>query len=353
MSQKLLKNQIADAKALLSWIGKPRQSPKLMNKIYESDAEILRLSDTSYLAISVDQLSEEISHGLYRYPNTIGRIAIESALSDLAAVGASPLGVVVGSQWCDKHDPDFRRSVFAAMEKTLRSHQTFLLGGDTSSAAETSFSVTALGESSTQPLQRKGAREGDIVVMTGTVGTGPALGFHFFERTKLYDERKFLPRARLKEGAILKRFASSCMDTSDGFAATLATLEAVNDVGFSIYENQISYSPIAKKFTQMADLPRTSLLFGEVGDFELIATVPPNRIKALTRALPNIQSIGLTVKKPAMSSVILGKNQGEKSRGRIVPVPWALNQRKQKDTIKSLHKAYEEMLDTLRSLQLP
>lgn len=345
MSQSLLKKDILDARSLLSWMGNPRRSPLQLNGVYGADAEIIQISKYSYLAISVDQLSEEIRHGLFRSPEVIGRIAIESALSDLAAAGVKPLGVVVGTQWKEACAETFKRDTYRAMEKSLRAHHAYLLGGDTSSASETSFSVTAIGHASRAPLQRIGARPGDVIVTTGRYGMGPALGFQMFEKTRCFDEAAFRPSARLKEGEILRNFAHCAMDTSDGFAATLATLGAINSVGFCIDESRIPYAPRALAFTRKAHLPRTSLLFGEVGDFEIIAAVSPRKLRALTRALPEVQPIGITVKNPAKSSINVGK--------RRVPIQWALNQKKEKDTIKSLYKVYQEMLDTLRALQLP
>ena len=66
-----------------------------IGSIHEADAELVPLDETRWLAVKVDTVAEEIAAGLYADPATAGRIAVISVLSDLAAVGAEPLGLLL------------------------------------------------------------------------------------------------------------------------------------------------------------------------------------------------------------------------------------------------------------------
>jgi thiamine-monophosphate kinase len=72
------------------------RSPLQMNNIHETDAEIIQLENSPYdLAITIDTISEEIKTGLYSDPYLIGWMSVMVNMSDLAAVGAFPIGIVI------------------------------------------------------------------------------------------------------------------------------------------------------------------------------------------------------------------------------------------------------------------
>ena len=72
------------------------RSPKQLNKVHETDAEIIRLENSpNDLAITIDTISEEIKTGLYSDPYQIGWMSVMVNMSDLTAVGASTIGIVI------------------------------------------------------------------------------------------------------------------------------------------------------------------------------------------------------------------------------------------------------------------
>ena len=90
-----LMNDILENRLLARWGELLPRAPAQVGALHETDAELIDLGDGRLLALTVDAVVEEISAGLYRDPRTVGRIAAASSLSDLAAVGADALGVLV------------------------------------------------------------------------------------------------------------------------------------------------------------------------------------------------------------------------------------------------------------------
>ncbi|MBP1683766.1 MAG: hypothetical protein H6Q27_1333, partial [Ignavibacteriaceae bacterium] len=88
-------NEILENKIINSLISGFERSPHQLNYPHESDAEIIQLNDNTKLAITTDSISEEISTGLYDDPYLIGWMIVTVNMSDLAAVGASPLGILI------------------------------------------------------------------------------------------------------------------------------------------------------------------------------------------------------------------------------------------------------------------
>ena len=88
-------NEILENKIINSLISGFERSPHQLNYPHESDAEIIQLNDNTKLAITTDSISEEISTGLYDDPYLIGWMIVTVNISDLAAVGATPIGILI------------------------------------------------------------------------------------------------------------------------------------------------------------------------------------------------------------------------------------------------------------------
>jgi thiamine-monophosphate kinase len=169
-----------------------------------------------------------------------------------------------------------------------------LLGGDTDrSPGAITVYIAALG---TVPhggmVRRKGARPGDLVVATGTIGDA-ALGLLVRQdvavagrwgvnaamRDHLLD-RYLLPQPRMAIAEALRRYASAAMDVSDGLAGDLAKLCRVSDVAADVAVDDVPLSPAARQaVVSEPALTETILTGGD--DFEVLATVAPDRFAAL------------------------------------------------------------------------
>ncbi len=277
----ILENVIID-----SWAKHFQRSPNQVNKLHETDVELIEISgDLDFLlAATVDTVAEEILVGLYREGRTMGWVAISASLSDLAAVGANPLGIVISASVNTGRDESLVTQIAQGMEEACRSHGVFILGGDTNATPDTSLTSCALGLVPRRTyMTRIGCKPGDIVFTTGRMGTGNGLGFVRLAGcpAELFPEAIYRPKARLKQGQIIRDYASCCMDTSDGLLTTLDQLMRLNGSGFLVDCNwEKLVTPEVFTLCTKTQTPPWTMLAGPHGEFELVFTVPPDRMIA-------------------------------------------------------------------------
>ena len=290
--------KLPELESLLSWLGKFPRHPAQTHAIHEADSEVIRISKNLYLAATIDSVSEEIAFRLYKDPYTMGWITAMASLSDLAAVGAEPLGVLFSAQLSSELEESARKRLADGFRDALKKTRTHLLGGDSGGALSTVLSGVGLGLLDSKPTTRIGMRPGDLICITGKSGIGPALGFRHLLGGAL-DESLYRPHARISEGIALRGIASSSMDTSDGIASTLHTLMTLNGVGLKLHPTSAHLDARAVQFCKEMNLPVSALWFGEHGDFELVFSVPEKKMPKLKRALKNFSVIGKATTKKA------------------------------------------------------
>lgn len=263
------------------WAGGFPRSPLQCNQRHESDAELIRLPGSpSVLALTTDAISEEIESGLYADPYLIGWMTVMVNASDLAAVGAAPLGILLNQTLpADPRDHDLD-----ALQRGIRDACTVcglpVLGGDTNFGARLHMSACAVGLiADGRLLTRRGARPGDRLFASGPLGLGGAFALARLLRPNVAPP-PFQPASRLGEGQIVRRFATCCMDTSDGAIATLDELSRVSGVGFGLHAAEEILHPAALGAARAAGLPPWFMLAGPHGEFELLFTIPEPAIAA-------------------------------------------------------------------------
>jgi thiamine-monophosphate kinase len=268
---------ISENRLLGVWGQTLRRRPDQVNRMHEADAELIPLPGTDeLLALTTDTLAEEIALGFYRDPETIGWMAATMSLSDLAAVAATPLGLLVAVTLPRDAGPDFQAQLAAGLDAACLAAGTYVLGGDTNFAAEASITTTAVGlVDRVQALRRTGCLFGDVVYASGLLGAGARVAARALAAGGAAGENApFRPRARLAEARWLVGFATACMDTSDGLIATLDQLSRLNGVGFEIM------APLprlleegARRTCEELGLDPLVALAQPHGEFELVWTV--------------------------------------------------------------------------------
>jgi thiamine-monophosphate kinase len=251
------------------------------NGRHESDAELLRIpGTTTVLALTTDAISEEIESGLYGDPYLIGWMTVLANASDLAAVGAAPLGILLSQTL----PPGMAEGDLDALQHGLRDAAAAcalpVLGGDTNAGSRLHMSACAIGLiAQGNLLTRLGAAPGDHLFASGPLGLGGA--FALARMTHPHGGAPpFRPQPRLEEGQLVRRYASCCMDTSDGAIATLDELSRLNGVGFVLRPVEQLLHPAALAAALAAGVPAWFLLAGPHGEFELSFTVPEIRREA-------------------------------------------------------------------------
>lgn len=180
-------------------------------------------------------------------------------LSDLAAKGAKPIGVLLGHS-LGSDDARF----LIGLREALTAHDISLLGGDTIAATRAStFGMTAIGRATHQPVpSRLGAKAGDALYVTGTVGRA-MLGFEGKARHREAFNR---PRPLLTQGQALAPYVTAMMDISDGMLLDCWRIATLNQVTMRISPNTI---PVADP-----DRLDDCIRWGD--DYELLFTAPPD-----------------------------------------------------------------------------
>jgi thiamine-monophosphate kinase len=226
-----------------------------------NDCAVIPLGD-SFLVATTDMLHEQTDFPAGMSDWQKGWLAVASSLSDLAAMGARPLGILL-AVGLDR--PDRFLTLMEGAVACCREHGTVLEGGDIDSHQELTLVSTGIGTVEMQGLVRRiGARVGDAICVTGILGRAQAaLNGH-----RQYERSLFQPQPRLREGAVIARSgATSMMDISDGLALSLHDLARVNQVGYEIHAEQLPLIPELP-----ADEAQELALFGG-GDYELLFTI--------------------------------------------------------------------------------
>jgi len=123
-------NQILENKIINNLISGFERCPHQLNKPHESDAEIIQFENMQ-LAVTTDSISEEISRGLYDDPYLIGWMIVTVNISDLAAVGATPIGILISEIIPNDFSDEKLQLMQKGISDACQEYNTFVLGGDT------------------------------------------------------------------------------------------------------------------------------------------------------------------------------------------------------------------------------
>ena len=206
------------------------------------DAAVLDVPPGERLVVTTDTSVEGV-HFRREWLNhfEIGYRATAASLSDLAAMGAHPIGVVIALTLPegDRHEA---RELATGIREGASAVMCPIVGGDLSAGKVLSLTITALG-SAARPLSRAGAKAGDRVYVTGALG-GPAAAVRAWKAGKQPTERdraRFahpVPRVEPAIG-LAARGASAAIDISDGLAADLTHVAAASKVRIEIDADRI------------------------------------------------------------------------------------------------------------------
>lgn len=217
----------------------------------------------------------------------VGSAAAAVSLSDLAAKGATPAGILLAIQVPPNSDPGWARSVVLGAQGMAEKYQTNIIGGDTKPSPTPTVVSSALGWANADGLApRTAARSGEIVATTGVVGRGGAAAERYFSEPRNRRAIRDLldVRPRVAEGRQLARYASAMLDTSDGLGEAARLLAAASGVGILLDEERIPWAPGLRQASRTRRLRWG--FFG--GDYELLVTIPKNRWAVAQRAVGRI-----------------------------------------------------------------
>lgn len=237
--------------------------------IIADDTAITEFSDTNLIS-TCDMLIESKHFPKEMSYFQMGLKAVTVNVSDLAAMGANPLGFLLSIALPKDLEVDFFKEIINGVIYACDFYNIPLIGGDTNEASEIIISGTALGLCD-KPLMKNTGKNGDLICLTGDIGLA-ALGFNL-KGDNIYTEKSLKPLARLNEGIIIKNSgATSATDITDGLASELYEMKP-DSMGFMIYEDKLNISDEFKEISSKLDLNYLDLLLHIGEDFELVFTI--------------------------------------------------------------------------------
>ena len=274
------------------------------------DAAIVRPRRGLDLIVSTDMMVEGRHFRKGADPRRLGHKALAVNLSDMAAMGARPRWATL-SIALPRADARWLGGFMRGFMTLARRHGVDLIGGDTT-RGPLAFSVQITGEAPAgRALRRDGARAGDDVWVSGTLGdaalalAGNRLGLAPRERRAL-EARLDMPAPRVALGILLRGVARSAIDVSDGLVADLGHICERSRLGAVVEYALLPASPVMRRFSGRSEARAAALSGGD--DYELLFTAARGRraeIARLERRLKlKLTRIGRIVRRPRAGSLV-------------------------------------------------
>lgn len=232
------------------------------------DCAVIKFDKARYLLFTCDMLVEGIDFLSNENPYLIGRKAVASSISDIAACAGLPRYALVSLGIPKKTSIEFLDKFFKGMLTLCKKYKINLVGGDVSKQDKLTIDVSMLGVVEKKNLiLRCGAKKNDIIFVTGELG-GAIYGKHL----------RFTPRIKEARFLIRNFKINSMIDISDGLTQDLGHILRESNAGAVIYEELI---PLSEKAANLDD----ALYTGE--DFELLFTMSCKEAKRLMAKDPS------------------------------------------------------------------
>ena len=235
-------------------------------------------------------------------------------LSDLAAKGARPMGVLLGFTL---GDAEWDRAFADGLGTVLTAFDIPLLGGDTVSAPARVLGLTAIGRAERIPPDRSGARPGHRLWVSGSIGDAGAglAALRDGSEAPALIERYRNPRPRLEAGERLVPLVSAMMDVSDGLLIDAARMAETSGCRAEIALDAI---PLSEAYlARCGEARRAAVTAGD--DYELLFAAPPRHGAAI---LALSEELGLPF--TPIGDFAAGSGLGLTESGRPVPLPQRL-----------------------------
>ena len=297
---------IARIRERIERAGAPARSDGLL--LASGDDATVTLRDEAAV-ISVDALVENTHFRIPPFSHAdVGHKALATALSDLAAMGATARDAYVQLGVPDGVGEQRLLELADGLGAVAAEFEVAVVGGDVAAASELIVAVTAVGAGDADRLvSRAGAAAGDVVAVTGELG-GAAAGLVLLERPPLAERldpavaaaqrrRQLNPRPQLAAGrALAGAGATAMIDISDGLGADAGHLAEASGVAIRIELDRVPAAAGVAETAAAAGLDPLELIAAGGEDYELLVAIAPDRLAAAASAvgrLPGLTAIGV------------------------------------------------------------
>lgn len=248
------------------------------------DAAVIEIPINTQIVTSIDTLVKDVHFSVNTLPYDLGYKALAVNLSDLAAMGATPDTTLL-SLTLEKATKKWLEAFSEGFFSLAEQYRISLMGGDIT-AGPLCISIVVNGMVPRgKAIYRSGAKVGDLIYVTGTIGdAGLALDL-LKQKNKKIDpfllKRLHCPSPRIKAGLALRGIASAAIDISDGLVADLEKIIQASGVGAKIYADQLPLSENLKQYCAFKKAWNYALTSGD--DYELCFTVPHKKSSQLKK----------------------------------------------------------------------
>ncbi|HUE75926.1 MAG TPA: thiamine-phosphate kinase [Chloroflexota bacterium] len=276
------------------------------------DTAVLRLDGDKYLLATCDVQVDGVHFVADRAPpGDVGHKSLAVNLSDIAAMGGRPRWALVSLGLAPSTSVGYVEELYRGMQALATRSGLAIVGGNISRAGGAIFvDVTVLGEvSSDRVIRRSGARPGDVIAVTGTLGDSAAGLALALDQVRGADrqarsalvERHRRPEPRIKAGQVLAESGviTAMMDISDGLAQDLGHMCQASGVGAQVDAARLPLSTALLSLAGIGFDPLRAALYGGE-DYELLFTVRPDRLDEVAATVaraggPAVTAIGIIV----------------------------------------------------------
>lgn len=261
------------------------------------DAAVLTATRGCSLVVTTDLVIESV-HFRRRYatPEDIGWKAMAVNLSDIAAMGGRPRFALVALACASDTPVEEIDALYAGMNAVAGPHGVQIVGGDTSASPDGWIvNITLLGEIDRSPRLRSAAQVGDLIAVTGFLGSS-ATGLKSFESPLLppslasediaeVHRAHLRPTPRVAEGLWLGGAdgVHAMIDCSDGVAADLGHIASESGVGVKVWLSRLPVATAAQRVASALGLDPMKLAAAGGEDYELLVTLSPEKFESLSR----------------------------------------------------------------------
>lgn len=314
---------INNEKRIISLINEVIPSgPARLNKSFDAESEILYIDKNLKLLLTMDDFSVE-DQLRENDPYLLGWNIAVGGISDILAVGGFPVfyahAMVIDRKW----DDEFIKKFCKGIADVLRLTSTTFAGGDLGKDEVWRYTSTVIGKLHGEPVLRSGAVPGNSIYITGKIGTGNLEAFLRMLASEfsnpvfknISDRFPIQFNIPFHESELVSKYATTCIDTSDGMFNSLNAVAEVNGTGYEI--DSIPYLDEGLEVIEMlkkVSLPlnRILLFLAECGEFELLFTVDKfNEEKMLEEAEKKhyrLYRVGTVTEKKEGSFMIIHDN---------------------------------------------
>jgi len=264
------------------------------------DCAVIPMGSDRDLVVGSDFVRGEDFHLFkkgYLSRRDIGYYLVGANVSDLAAMGASPIGIVVAFRYPSEMSDEEFLEVMGGVCEACEKFSIPLLGGDTGGYPVSVLSAAALGTCPNgRALLRSRGQDGDVLFVSGDLGQAGAALRYF---NTLTAEQRLMERVEeeillnswrrvepaLLQGCLLAETGLSrcAIDTSDGLKVACEQIAEASGVNVILKEEKIPIAKLAKRVAECAGCPAIELAMGDSVDFRLVFSVAPSDIKEVGR----------------------------------------------------------------------